>query len=138
MTLTIADIENLTNDICASWVTQLDLSLDRVEDRIAYFTWRADDAICRILDADTKIVSGQATMAIADTASFMAICAFNDAHTNCTTVDLSTNFMRPLFAGDISVEMRALSMGRKLVTMRADFSQNGKMAATATGVFAYV
>ena len=57
---------------------------------------------------------------------------------NCTTVDMSTNFMRPLFSGEIEVHMTALTLGRKLVTMRAEFIQNGKMAATTTGVFAYL
>lgn len=137
MGLTINEVQNLMRDICAPWINQLDLSIQSFDAHSAEFLWVAGDDICRVFDADSKIVSGQATMAVADTASFMAICALNGAHTNCQTVDLSTNFMRPLFAGEIRVVLTALSMGRRIVTMRAEFFQNGKMAANATGVFAY-
>ena len=116
----------------------LNLSINDVGDKQVTFQWDADDAICREVMDGNKIVSGQATMAVADTASFLTICALNNKLMNCTTVDMGTNFMRPLFAGAIEVNMSALSLGRKLVTIRAEFIQNGKIAATSTGVFAYL
>lgn len=125
-------------EMCAPWVKMLNLNLENVADKEAIFIWKAEDDICReVLNGD-KIVSGQATMAVADTASFLTICAMNNQLMNCTTVDMSTNFMRPLFAGEIEVRITALTLGRKLVTIRAEFTQNGKMAATSTGVFAYI
>ncbi len=133
-----AEIMQFMDDMCASWVKELQLQLENVGDKSATFTWNAGDDICREVMDGNKIVSGQATMAVADTASFLTICALNNQLMNCTTVDMSTNFMRPLFAGAITVNMTALTLGRKLVTMRAEFVQNAKMAATSTGVFAYL
>ncbi len=136
--LSTAEIMHFMDEMCAPWVKALQLNIQNVEDKSARFIWHAGDDICREVMDGNKIVSGQATMAVADTASFLTICALNNQLMNCTTVDMSTNFMRPLFAGDITVEMSALTLGRKLVTMRGEFMQNGKMAATSTGVFAYL
>lgn len=132
------DIMQFMDDMCAPWIKQLDIQLVNVGDKSATFTWQAGLDICREVVDAPPIVSGQATMAVADTASFLTICALNNGLMNCTTVDMSINFMRPLMAGEITVEMTALTLGRKLVTMRAEFMQNGKMAATASGVFAYL
>ena len=132
------DIMQFMTDICAPWVNQLKISLVNVGEKSATFTWDAGADLCREVEGAPPIVSGQATMAVADTASFLTICALNNALMNCTTVDMSTNFMRPIVAGEITVTMTALTLGRKLVTMRAEFMQNGKMAATSTGVFAYI
>lgn len=136
----ISDVQKLMQDICAPWINQLDLKITGIRSDGADFLWVTDDSICRIVTETQKIVSGQATMAVADTASFMTICALNGQFANCTTVDMSTNFMRPLMAGEIDVAMTTLSFGRKLVTTRAEFRQRGadKLAATATGVFAYI
>lgn len=131
-------IMQFMDDMCAPWINQLDLNLVSVGDKTATFTWHAGLDLCREVVGAPPIVSGQATMAVADTASFLTICALNNALMNCTTVDMGTNFMRPLMSGDVTVVMTALTLGRKLVTMRAEFMQNGKMAATSTGVFAYL
>lgn len=132
------EIMNFMDEMCAPWVKMLNLSINEVGDKQVTFQWDADDAICREVMDGNKIVSGQATMAVADTASFLTICALNNQLMNCTTVDMSTNFMRPLFSGVIEVNMSALSLGRKLVTIRAEFMQNDKITATSTGVFAYL
>lgn len=136
--ITLDDIQGFMHEICATWVNQLDIKITVVHEKSAEFIWVAGDDLCRIVDDGTKIVSGQATMAVADTASFMTICGLHDRFVNCTTVDMSTNFMRPIFAGEINITMTALSLGRKLMTIRAEFSQNGKIAASATGVFAHL
>ena len=137
-TLTNDEVMAFMEEMCAPWVKMLDLEITSFGEKDSTFIWEAGDDICReVLNGD-KIVSGQATMAVADTASFLTICALNNQLMNCTTVDMSTNFMRPLFSGEIEVHMTALTLGRKLVTMRAEFIQNGKMAATTTGVFAYL
>lgn len=136
----LEDVQNLMAGICADWVNQLDLKIVKIHENGADFLWTPDEHICRFVTETQKIVSGQATMAVADTASFMTICALNGAFANCTTVDMSTNFLRPLFAGEIDVEMRTLSFGKRLVTTRGEFRQRGseKLAASATGVFAYI
>jgi uncharacterized protein (TIGR00369 family) len=132
------EILGFMKEVCSSWVNQLNLNIDEVGEMSVSFTWQAGDDLCREVAEGDKIVSGQATMAVADTVSFLTICALHNELTNCTTVDMGTNFMRPIFAGDITVLATALSMGRKLVTIRIEFMQKGKLAASSTGVFAYL
>ena len=136
----LADIQALMGEYCAPWVNQLDLKLTQVREDGANLIWRTSDDICRVVSETQKIVSGQAIMAAADTSTFLMICGMNGKFVNSTTVDASTNFLRPLMAGDIDVTMTALSFGRKLVTARAEFRQAGqtKLAAHATSVFAYI
>ncbi len=139
-TPTLSDIQALMDTYCAPWVNELDLRLTGLRDDGADFLWRTGDETCRVVDDAQKILSGQAIMAVADTATMLMIAGLNGKFVNCTTVDSSTNFMRPLFAGEIDVTLTALSFGRKLVTARAEFRQagGGKLAANTTSVFAYI
>lgn len=140
MAFGLSDVQKLKTDICADWVNELSLDIVQILDKSATFTWRAEGGILRVVNDGESIVSGQATMAVADTASFMTICALNQKFCNCTTIDMHSNFMRPLFEGDIDVVVTAIAMGRKTVTTRSDFTMAGtsKLAATATGVFMYL
>jgi acyl-coenzyme A thioesterase PaaI-like protein len=132
------EIMSFRDVMCAPWANQLDFEIDTIGEKEVTFIWHAGDDVCRVLIGGDKIVSGVAIMALADNASFLTVCALNNALRDCTTVDMGTNFMRPLFAGDIKVVMTALSMGRKLMTLRAEFMQNGKLGATSTSVFVYL
>lgn len=136
----LPEIQALMGDICADWVNQLNLEIVSHAEKSARFRWCTTPELLRVVSEKEKIVSGQATMAIADTASFLTMCAINGGFKNCTTVDMHTNFMRPLFDGVIDVDVTALAMGRKTATMRCDFKMEGseKIAATATGVFMYL
>lgn len=136
----LSDIQALIDVYCAPWIQQLDLTVTGIRSDGADFLWRTNDDICRVVSETEKILSGQAIMAVADTATMLMIAGMNGKFVNCTTVDASTNFLRPLFAGDIDVSLTALSFGRKLVTARAEFRQagGGKLAANTTSVFAYI
>ncbi len=140
MSFGIDDVQMLKQKICADWVNELSLDIVEINEKSARFNWRAEGSILRVVIDAENIVSGQATMAIADTASFMTICALNKKLCNCTTIDMHTNFMRPLFEGDIDVQVSAIAMGRKTVTTRTEFTMAGtsKLAATATGIFMYL
>jgi len=84
-------------------------------------------------------VCGQAVAAAADTCSVVTLAALKGAFRPCTTVDLTTHFMRPLSEGDVEIEITALSNGRRMATTRAEFrSPGGKLAATATCAFAFL
>ena len=136
----LADVQAVMGDYCAPWIQQLDLKITDIRKDGADLVWRTTDDICRVVSDTQKVVCGQAIMAAADTATLLMICGLNGKFLNCTTVDASTNFMRPLMAGDIDVSVTALSFGRKLVTARSEFRQAGqaKVAAQATSVFAYI
>ena len=136
----LSEIQALKDHICADWINRLDIQITKAHSTGAHFLWTATPELLRNVNDGELIVSGQATMAVADTASFMTICGLNGRFRNCVTVDLHTNFMRPLFDGMIDVEITAIASGRKTVTTRSDFRMQGaeKIAATATGVFMYL
>lgn len=136
----MADVQAVMGEYCAPWIQQLDLQITGIREDGADLVWHTTDDICRVVSETQKIVCGQAIMAAADTATLLMICGLNGKFLNCTTVDASTNFMRPLMAGNIDVSVTALSFGRKLVTARSEFRQAGqtKVAAQATSVFAYI
>ncbi len=136
----LVDTQAVMGEYCAPWINQLDLKITGIREDGADFLWQTTDDICRVVSETQKIVCGQAIMAAADTATLLMICGLNGKFLNCTTVDASTNFMRPLMAGGIEIDVTALSFGRKLVTARSVFRQAGqtKIAAQATSVFAYI
>ena len=85
------------------------------------------------------VVCGQAIASAADTCSVLALTAFNKTYRNCTTVDMTTHFMRPLMNKGIQIKVEALSNGRKMAVIRSEFRNKlGKLAATATCSFVYL
>ena len=86
------------------------------------------------------ILCGQAIAAAADTVSVLALSAFNGRFRACTTVDLTSHFMRPLSEADTEIRVEALSNGRRMAVTRVEFRSagGGKLAAAATCAFAYL
>ncbi len=82
----------------------------------------------------------QALASAADTASVVALSCLNGRFRNCTTVDLTAHFLRPLPVGDVELDVHALSNGRRMATTRVEFRAVGsaKLAATVTCAFAYL
>lgn len=134
-----SDLQDTFNQVFADWVKELDLKVVETAEKSISLKWNAGANLVRHVDPH-RVVSGQAAMAVADTASVLAIFSINGGLKNCTTVDLHMNFLRPLFEGDIDVEVTALSAGRKTVTTRVEFRMSGsdKLAATATVAFMYL
>jgi len=86
------------------------------------------------------LICGQAIASIADTVGVLTLFAHNSPYRLMTTVDMTTHFMRPLFAGDLQVETRILSNGRRMATVLVEVRQHGteKVAAVSTCAYAYV
>ena len=89
------------------------------------------------------MLCGQAMASAADTASVLTISALNGRFRNCTTVDLTTHFLRPVMSDAAEVRVEALSNGRRMATTRVEVrplegGAPGKLAATATCAFAYL
>ena len=131
----------LLKEYFADWVRQLDMSFEKMTDQGARFRWAATPGLLRGADEGRPgVVCGQATSAVADTLSVLTLCALNEGFRDCTTADLHINFLRPLFDGEIEVDVTALSNGRRSATTRVEFRQSGsgKLAATATVAFIYL
>ena len=103
MAFGLSDVQKQKTDICADWVNELSLDIVQIQDKSAKFIWRAEGGILRVVNDGESIVSGQATMAIADTASFMTICALNRKLCNCTTIDMHSNYIALAEKGEIRI-----------------------------------
>ena len=138
--LTIPEIQKIKDDVCADWINRLQINMQSFDKGGALFNWEATPELLRNIHGGEMLMSGQAMMAVADTASFMTICAVNGRMRHCVTVDMHTNFLRPMTDGIIEVEIRTIAAGRKTVTTRSDFRMLGedRICATATGVFMYL
>ncbi len=86
------------------------------------------------------VICGQATAAAADTCSVVALAALNGRFRICTTVDLTTHFIRPLKPGDVEIRVEVLQNGRRMAYTRVEMKARGdsRVAVTATSAFAYL
>ena len=120
----------------APMIHQLGLETQDLSETGARFNVTATDFMMRGGD----IVCGQAIASIADTAGVLTLYGHNDAERLMTTVDMTTHFMRPLTSGEMDIETRILSNGRRLATVFIEFRQKGsaKVAASSTCAYAYL
>ncbi len=86
------------------------------------------------------VICGQATASAADTCSVVALAALNGRFRICTTVDLTTHFIRPLKPGDVEIRVEVLSNGKRMAYTRVEMRAKGdaRVAVTATSAFAYL
>lgn len=86
------------------------------------------------------VVCGQATASAADTASVVTLSALNGRFRICTTVDLTTHFVRPLKPGDVDLRVDVLQNGKRMAYTRVEMRARGdaRVAVTATSAFAYL
>ena len=133
------EAQALLGEVFAPWIQQLGLRVEGVGDGEVRFTLPGNGDLSRGGGEGGGVVCGQAVAAAADTGSVVTLAALNGAFRPCTTVDLTTHFMRPLPEGDVEITITALSNGRRMATTRAEFrAPGGKIAATATCAFAYL
>ncbi len=132
----VGEAEKLLEDMFAPWVHDLDLKIISFEDGTGRFVLPLNPRLSR----GGGILCGQAIAAAADTVSVLALSAFNGRFRTCTTVDLTSHFMRPLAEADTEISVEALSNGRRMAVTRVEFRSagGGKLAASATCAFAYL
>ncbi len=128
----------LLGEVFAPWIQQLGLRVEDVTETGLRLVLPGTHDLSRGGGDGGGVVCGQAIGAAADTASVVALAALNGQFRPCTTVDMTTHFMRPLPEGNVEIDITALSNGRRMATTRAEFrAPGGKIAATATCAFAY-
>lgn len=130
----------LLAEVFAPWVQDLGLRPVSATPQGARFVLPKAAGLARGGGDGPGAVCGQALASAADTASVVALASLNGRFRNCTTVDLTVHFLRPLMVGDVEVDVAALSNGRRMATTRVEFRAAGaeKLAATATCAFAYL
>ena len=127
-------LQNALTDYFAPWVQSLNLqvaaaSADSVVLRLPY-----SDQLSRV----GYMVCGQAMMAAADTAMVLALIQHFGAFRPCTTVQLSSSFLKPLSQQDALVEARVLRAGKALAFGEIDLrgALDGKTVSRFTTTYA--
>jgi acyl-coenzyme A thioesterase PaaI-like protein len=139
-TFSIADGKALLQNAFAYWVLAQNLTPVAFSKTQAKFVLPENDDLALRGGPGAGFVCGQAIAAAADTAVVIALAGANGRFRNCTTIDLATNFLRPLPMGDTLLVVDIESNGRKLAVCRIAFYGAGsdKPAALSTATFMYL
>ena len=97
-------------ELFAPWVQALDLRVEEVGASRVTLRLPVTPALAR----QGGILCGQAMMAAADTAMALALIRHFGQFRPCTTVQLSSSFLRPVAGQDALVEARVLRAGKSL------------------------
>jgi uncharacterized protein (TIGR00369 family) len=108
--ISVEEAEQLLHSHFAPWVLALNLKVRETTDESATLCMPFDEKLHRT----GGIVSGQALMALADTAMVLALCSAFGAFRPVVTVDMTTTFMRPAINTAIVAEATVLRLGRTM------------------------
>jgi uncharacterized protein (TIGR00369 family) len=127
---------DLLKRIFAPWVVDLGLRAESFDDKGGTFVLPANPKLVHV----GGVVCGQATASAADTVSVVTLAAMNGRFRICTTVDLTTHFIRPLPPGDVEIRCEVLSNGKRMAFVRVEQRAKGdtRAAVSATMAFAYM
>ncbi|MEM7271381.1 MAG: PaaI family thioesterase [Pseudomonadota bacterium] len=136
--LDAAMVEKFYVDEFAPWVKALGVKV--LETGVKRSVFRLPISAELIRGGGTPVMSGQAIAAAADTVTVLALMAANNGYRNCTTVDMTVHFMRPVVDADLILTADILSNGRRMATTRitGEVEGTGKAAISATLAFAYL
>jgi uncharacterized protein (TIGR00369 family) len=132
----IEEAEHLMRTMFAPWVGELNLKAIAFDATGGDFVLPANPRLVH----GGGVVCGQATASAADTVAVMTLSALNGRFRLCTTVDLTTHFIRPLQPGDVDIRVDVLSNGKRMAYVRIEMRASGdsRVAVSATGAFAYM
>lgn len=135
-TFGIAEAEEMLGRVFAPWIVELGLKPTGFDESGGAFVLPRNDRLVHI----GGVICGQATASAADTACVVTLAALNGRFRICTTVDLTTHFIRPLKPGDVSVRVDILSNGKRMAYARVEMTAAGddRPAVSATAAFAYL
>ena len=127
-------LQQALTDLFAPWVQALHLDVVSVTPGDVVLRLPQSDQLSRI----GGMLCGQAMMAAADTAMVLALFSHFGEFRPCTTVQLSSTFMKPLSGQDAMVTARVLRAGKTMVFGEIDLSgaQDGKSAFRASTTYA--
>jgi uncharacterized protein (TIGR00369 family) len=114
----------------APWIQELRIEVLETDGRGCLLRMPVSERLYR----GGGILSGQAMMALADTAMVIAFCSAFGEFRPITTVDLSTSFLRPASSA-VEVRANVIRAGRSLCFGEAILSSAGKEICRATGTY---
>ena len=132
----VKEAEETLARVFAPWIVEMGLKPIGFDPRGGSFVLPENRALVHV----GGVICGQATAAAADTCSVVALSALNGRFRICTTVDLTTHFIRPLKPGDVEIRVDVLSNGKRMAYTKVEMRAKGeeKIAVTATSAFAYL
>ncbi len=110
-TFSITDAEQVLNTLLPPWVRALNISFDSVSQ---------SEVVLRIppsahLNREGGTLSGQAIMALADTAMIFAVAAFAGGFVPMTTVNQTASFLRPAADADVLAVAHIIKPGKTIM-----------------------
>ena len=121
-------------DYFAPWVQALGLKVEAFDADSVTLRLPLGPQLTRVGD----MLCGQAMMGAADTAMALALISQFGEFRPCTTVQMSTTFLRPLSAQDALVQARIVRAGKALAFGEIDIrgASDGKSACRASTTYA--
>src|SRR6266550_6982835 len=88
------------------------------------------------LSQNHGVIHGGAIASLIDTATAFAILTLLEPEERVTTVDLTINYLRPGFEGQLRATARVLRQGRRLLATSAEVTdEGGTLLATALSTY---
>lgn len=128
--LTPAQAQAVLEANFAPWVRALNLSVRDTSSSGATLVMPANAALNR----EGGTLSGQALMALADTAMVIALCSAAGGFRGFPTVDVHTTFLRPASDTGIIAEATVLRMGKTMAFVEARLSTDSPQAQLVANV----
>ncbi|MRD46770.1 PaaI family thioesterase [Caenimonas koreensis] len=129
-----AVLQSALGEYFAPWVQALALQVESFD---------ADSVTLRLPQSDSLsrvggMLCGQAMMAAADTAMVLALINQFGEFRPCTTVQMSTSFLKPLSKQDALIQARVVRAGKTLAFGEIDLrgADDGKSASRASVTYA--
>lgn len=133
-TVSQASLQQALSELFAPWVQALGLQVEAVSGGEVTLRLPHSDQLSRV----GGMLCGQAMMAAADTAMVLALIGHFGAFRPCTTVQLSSTFLKPLSKQDALVTARVLRAGKSMAFGEIDLrgAEDGKSAFRASTTYA--
>lgn len=127
-------LQTALTDYFAPWIQALQLDVVSHDAHQVMLRLPHSDALART----GGMVCGQAMMAAADTAMALAVFSHFGQFRPCTTVQMSSSFLKPLSGQDGLVEARLLRVGKSLAFGEIDIrsASDGKSVCRASATYA--
>ena len=132
--VTHESLQQTLADLFAPWVQALGLQVESFGPDEATLRLPQSDALTRV----GGILCGQAMMAAADTAMVLALISHFGQFRPCSTVQLSSSFLKPLSGQDALVTARVLRAGKSMAFGEIDLrgANDGKSVFRASTTYA--
>jgi acyl-coenzyme A thioesterase PaaI-like protein len=130
----LSSLQQALPDYFAPWVQALNLQVVSADNHSVVLRLPYSAQLSRVGD----MLCGQAMMAAADTAMVLALIRHFGGFRPCTTVQLSSSFLKPLSKQDALIEARVLRAGKSLAFGEIDLrgAEDGKTASRFTTTYA--